>query len=761
MAVLRRVGALAVVLLAVLLWAAAPATPARAQAGALQKAITGAKGPAEAGGAAPEAGQPLEPAAIEARRQEAANERGALEAQRAAAGEGAPAPGLATQIDRLQRLERLYSSQLEALAHEQRSDELRAEAERALASGPEAALGAPPYPLARLDELLDAQLAAKQQRPALEAATAEAEKGIADARRLLGERESARRAAKEAAELAEDDAARAAARSELRLAELASAVARERVVAGELGLANARADLEVQRLGDEGLAAQIAFVEERLALTEADIEPQLAAIEQREFAIRDEQPDAARAVETAERRLAAVQKRVDAEAQPAPALLAELEARRIGLLATQRRAAFLAEELERLTDLRRLVQGRAMVLSGEASREQIRTWRKELANLDADRERDARLVAARRADVEREAAAVQARLAGPQPEAPAAGDEDRWLREQQAGIASLQALAGEQGAGLLESQRASSRLARALGGIEKRATVADHLAAAAEEVQEAWDYELLSLDDRSVTVGKVTSALLIFVLGLLASRFVSRGLVAIVRRRSALDEGALTAIQSLAFYFLVALFFLIALRSVNIPLTAFTVAGGALAIGVGFGSQTIISNFVSGLILMLERPIKVGDLIEFDGATGRVERIGTRSTRIRTADNVHVIVPNSRLLENNVVNWTFGDDVVRTSVQVNVGHGSPTREVERILLACVDAQPDVLKHPKPLVLFHDFTPPVLVFHAEFWLKLTPLVDGRVVRSEIRHAIDAELWRHGITQRDVPGVAAPAPPTRPS
>jgi small-conductance mechanosensitive channel len=105
-----------------------------------------------------------------------------------------------------------------------------------------------------------------------------------------------------------------------------------------------------------------------------------------------------------------------------------------------------------------------------------------------------------------------------------------------------------------------------------------------------------------------------------------------------------------------------ALRSLNIPLIVFTVAGGALAIG--FGSQTIINNFASGLILMVERPIKVGDPVGFDRAPGRVERTGPRSTRIRTFDNIHLIVPNGKLLENSVINWTLSDDVIRTRITV-------------------------------------------------------------------------------------------------
>jgi small-conductance mechanosensitive channel len=145
-----------------------------------------------------------------------------------------------------------------------------------------------------------------------------------------------------------------------------------------------------------------------------------------------------------------------------------------------------------------------------------------------------------------------------------------------------------------------------------------------------------------------------------------------------------------------------------------------------------------------------------------VERIGPRSTRIRTADNVHLIVPNSKLLENNVVNWTLSDDVVRTRVAVGVTYGTPTREVERLLLELIAAQPEILKHPRPVVLLEDFAGDALRFQAEFYLKLSPLLDERLVRSNLRHAIDAEFRRRGIViaypPRDqaahLPGGAGP-------
>ncbi len=692
---------------------------------------------------------------LERKRAAVAAERVALEAEARAAGASEDnARSVGARISRLQRLERLHARQIDSIRRERTLRAALEEIEKTIASAPQLAIGSePPYPLALLDELLDAADAERLRRNETREAVAEAEKSLADARAESATREAERRAAREALEAETEPAARAAAQVELGLAELASAIGRERIAAEQAALAAARTDEDLQARSEVALAAQLAFVEQHLALAPEETDGILADIERREFAVRDRLAEATRAIPVAERRLESTQKRVDRQQEPDPALNTELEARRIGLLAAQRYAESLEKELDRLGELRRLLQGRVQVLSGEISRDELRSWREELASAEADRERDRRLAEARRADIERVRAAIQARLAAPPPETdPAAQGVARWLGEQERAATRAIDRIDEQLESFEEHRRAAARLAHALGGREKRASFADRLGDLGDAAAGVWQRELFAFDDYSITIGKLAGALLVFLVGIVLSRWLARVLAALIRRRSALDEGALSAIQSLVFYFLIALFFLIALRSVNIPLTVFTVAGGALAIGIGFGSQTIINNFVSGLILMVERPIKVGDLMVFDGASGRVERIGPRSTRIRTFDNVHLIVPNSKLLENNVINWTLSDDVIRTRITVGAAYGSPTREVERLLYEQIAGQPDILPHPPPVILFEDFAADALLFQADFWVKLSPLLDPRVVRSELRHAIDHSFREHGISiafpQRDV-------------
>jgi small-conductance mechanosensitive channel len=200
------------------------------------------------------------------------------------------------------------------------------------------------------------------------------------------------------------------------------------------------------------------------------------------------------------------------------------------------------------------------------------------------------------------------------------------------------------------------------------------------------------------------------------------------------------------------LLILFALRIVNIPLTVFAFLGGAIAIGVGFGAQNLINNFISGLIILAEQPIKIGDLVEVEGNFARVEDIGARCTKISTGANVQILVPNSMFLEKSIINWTLSDREVRAYVTAGVVYGSPVREVERLMLQAVREHKKVHKAPEPFVLFDDFGDNALIFQIHFWISMSRLTERRMIESAIRFRID-ELFREaGIViafpQRDV-------------
>ena len=223
-------------------------------------------------------------------------------------------------------------------------------------------------------------------------------------------------------------------------------------------------------------------------------------------------------------------------------------------------------------------------------------------------------------------------------------------------------------------------------------------------------------------------------------------------QRTTLSPNAIQTLQRVLFYTLIIGVIIAGLSLLNIPIASFAFLTGAIAIGVGFGAQNILNNFISGWILMSEQPVRVGDFIEIDQHTGVVERIGNRSTRIRRVDGVHILVPNSQMLERVVVNWTLVDKQIRTTIRIGVAYGSQPQQVAETIEQAVRAQADVLDDPAPRVIFEDFGDNALIFDAIFWCNVGGERELRQVRSNIRFKISELFGERNITiafpQRDV-------------
>jgi small-conductance mechanosensitive channel len=266
------------------------------------------------------------------------------------------------------------------------------------------------------------------------------------------------------------------------------------------------------------------------------------------------------------------------------------------------------------------------------------------------------------------------------------------------------------------------------------------------------NFELWSIDGQVVTVKKAVSSLLIILLGFLIIKSITLLISKRLKSSTRINENTASIIQKIVYYFLIVFVVLFALRILNIPLTAFTFLGGALAIGVGFGTQTLMNNFISGFILLAERPIRVGDLIELDGSRATVEEVGARCTRVKTADNIHILVPNSKFLEQDIINWTLSDKKIRVKITVGVLYGSPVREVERLLLDSAKKHGDVHKNPEPYVRFSDFGDNALIFNLYFWVSMNNIFERLRISSDIRFSIDESFRSAGIViafpQRDL-------------
>lgn len=221
--------------------------------------------------------------------------------------------------------------------------------------------------------------------------------------------------------------------------------------------------------------------------------------------------------------------------------------------------------------------------------------------------------------------------------------------------------------------------------------------------------------------------------------------------RTGLDLGARQAVATITRYVVLLLGLLIILQTAGINLTTLNVLAGAVGIGVGFGLQNIISNFISGLIIMFERPIKIGDRIVVDDVEGDVVEIGARSTVVLTNDNINIIIPNSKFITENVVNWKYNDGTVRFKIPVGVAYGSDLRKIEKILLEVAAAEEDVLDDPAPVVRFMEFGDSSLNLELRAWSSSAVTRRGKLI-SALNFAIYEKFQEHDIEipfpQRDL-------------
>jgi potassium-dependent mechanosensitive channel len=216
------------------------------------------------------------------------------------------------------------------------------------------------------------------------------------------------------------------------------------------------------------------------------------------------------------------------------------------------------------------------------------------------------------------------------------------------------------------------------------------------------------------TLAGVLSLSLILVLGYVLANIVTLVLQKVLLSRLPLQRGLPYAISTVTYYILLLLVFLAALTDAGVELNKFTVVTGALGVGVGFGLQNIVNNFVSGLILLFERPIRVGDTVEAGGVVGSVKRIGARSSTLQTFQGSEVIVPNSNLLSNQVINWTLSSPSRCVQIPVGVAYGTDPEPVLKRLVEVAESYPGVMRDPRPTAFFMGFGDNALNFELRFW-----------------------------------------------
>lgn len=533
----------------------------------------------------------------------------------------------------------------------------------------------------------------------------------------------------------------------LQLRQLDSRLAQEEVHQLTLETRAAHSELKRSRSASDFDVA-IRSIREDLAQGAGETTSSLQRLTIREGEVRRSREVASRRLATAKLRMDASASRLAKVADPSPELFEEVDALTAQRDAIQHEMALAETQLERLTGQRMIWQEWEELLRGKAVLEQTKGHELSATAHHAALKQAELQHQWRATDLQRRLDLLDGRLE----EATENSQLRRAIEEQREALGRLQRSELAEVTALQAEGRLTDRYLDDLRGHFGGFSPLEFLARGADRVREVWTYEVTAVDDSPISVGSLVVALTMFSVGLWASRKGSAVVGRFSEDRLKLDAGAAHALQTLSFYLLLVSFGLLALRAVHFPLTAFTVVGGALAIGIGFGSQNVMNNFISGLILMLERPVRARDVVEVDGNHGTIEHIGARSTQIRSTDGRQIIVPNSFFLESNVVNWTLSDDLVRAKVTVGVIYGSPTRLVEQLIARAVKEEKLALSDPEPIIVFAEFGENSLNFDVYFWVRARSPMAMNKVQSHVRFAIDDLFREHELViafpQRDV-------------
>jgi small-conductance mechanosensitive channel len=276
-----------------------------------------------------------------------------------------------------------------------------------------------------------------------------------------------------------------------------------------------------------------------------------------------------------------------------------------------------------------------------------------------------------------------------------------------------------------------------------------------------WSQPYFRLGNVPVTPIFLIKSLIYIVLIILIARFTRRMVHSHLLIHTSLDIGQKFALERGIGYVVFVVGLIVGLQSMGLNLSTLMVMGGAVGLGIGLGLQTVANNFVAGIILLIERSIKVGDRVEVGELNGDVVQIGLRATWVRTNDNINVIVPNSEFTEKRVINWTAEDRQIRFSIPVGVSYRSNPEQVREILLKVSAENPDVLQYPKPDVIFVGFGDSSLNFELRVW-TIRRVQTPNILKSELYFAIFRAFGEHGIEipfpQRDLHLKSASAPIT---
>jgi potassium efflux system protein len=690
-----------------------------------------------------------------AKRKELAEQIRALSKQDPQSAGGNDSLDVSDSEDELEFLEALDGIYGEQQARIEQRQELETEKQRAQADldalrkfGPS---DSKPYSFLLLEELRDELAAEEDHETVNDADLKPAAQMVEAAQAHFDQAERERRRIQESVAEKKHPEKQAALATELKLAQRESQVAKELITVRELEVDVRTLRRDVSALRKTLLTEKIALIERDVRFTRQDVQERLKELTSIEGELNAKLKNVrANRRHTELEQAASLKELKDAKAPSAVMELAA-ESWHVARDAQQIEMSLLDECIGDARRLRHYWECRFAAETGTATPADLTEWRESLDNLLTelgDRQRSL-------------SQQVEATRAGQAKVVQRMRDNDdaqikKWGEFQATQWQSLREVCETHLVQLAVTERWAARFYDELdarlkprGSVSWRAKAEEHLAT-------AWQYEVFMVNDRPITIGKIATLIFCLCLSVFAARVLSRVLGQQVLPRFGLNEGASHAIRAMAFYSLAMLFGVLSFQVVHIPLSAFAFLGGAVAIAIGFGSQDIANNFMSGIILLAEQPIRVGDIVMVDGVQGTVEHIGPRSTRIKTDANHEIVVPNSKLLSDKVTNLTLSDTLIQTTVAVTLPTKIHVKEAKGLLLAAALSQPAVLHDPCPVVLFKQFGVTTMDFELHFWLQLHDEMQAAIAQSDVREAIN-DLF---LEQNAQAAISTPPPAVTP-
>ncbi|MBU1233261.1 MAG: mechanosensitive ion channel [Proteobacteria bacterium] len=659
---------------------------------------------------------------------------------------GVPLTRLQEYNANLRKIEAVYQRQLTSI---ERRDSLTREKEKLgkqLESQQESLIAQPsPYNLSFYDSLLDELTTVQQEEQTIIIVLKSEKKVFEEAKTKLEQAGHNVRAATE--ELQKVDQTDKSLQMSWRLeyAKVAEELAKALLDLQRMTVENAETELGLAQLKKQITQRHVNWVRSKLAFDQEDLYNHLDSLEERRITLqirvdtlRQGQQDVESAWLEAQNEFEAAQSAEEAVKARAMAFLKAREAWRDTYQKVLEQTEIIQLILEQE---KQFWQRRYGLLEKDVHYEELDSWEKQTSDYVQNIERNIRVKGKYQTNLQSEIAGIQKQLA----DEAISPDMKEQVETHMAALNKMAERSFEY-LSLLQGTRAiGQRLLDEINLRQKDIALEKKIEGVGGVLQDIWEIELWVVDERSVTVRKLVIALFILVVGMWLARWFTHSVIRRILVKTRLDNSAVAAIDKMLYSFALLVFLVFALRFVNIPLTVFTFLGGAVAIGVGFGAQNLLNNFISGFILLAERPVKINDLIEVESNFGIIENIGMRCTRVRTPGNVHILVPNSSFLEKNIVNWTLSDQEIRAEVTLGVACNSDPHEVARLMLKAVYEHKKVLKTPEPIALFDEMNECALHFVVYFWvsMKSLQLLERRIIESDIRFRIVELFSKAGI------------------